>query len=366
MAWISLCLIGVTSISFVRRRWFEAFYYPHALFLLFVIGALIHATHAAEFIVPGLALWGVDRLIRFGYNFRHIEIISATQHPGDLTKLKIRGLRTHHPTQIAWIQIPGASLLDWHPFTVASAPSAEKEAVFAVRGLGGYTKRVQHLAAAARRPQGVGETELASPASSNPMLLKMRVDGPYGVGHIQWGVHPVTVLVAGGIGITPGISIASHIIERARRPDVRTAGREWHVHILWMVKLPQHVAWFDEDLAHLAAIGADPSVPVSLSLEIYVTSDGTGESEAIESAYEMHSSSQHRKYLASQNLVHHGHPDMPAYFRGLRNQYPGLDVVVSVCGPRRLIDAVRTEAVAGQKGGKNVGAYHVEAEVFEI
>jgi hypothetical protein len=69
MAWLSLAIIFLTSLPFVRRHLFEAFYYPHFLLRVFTVGALIHTTNGPEFLLPGLSLWAVDRLIRFRQYF---------------------------------------------------------------------------------------------------------------------------------------------------------------------------------------------------------------------------------------------------------------------------------------------------------
>jgi hypothetical protein len=79
MAWCSLCIIAISSLTFMRRKWFKTFYYTYFVFLSFVIGALIHASHGPEFLLPGLILWVFDRLIRFRYNLHSVEIEKATQ-----------------------------------------------------------------------------------------------------------------------------------------------------------------------------------------------------------------------------------------------------------------------------------------------
>lgn len=365
-AWISLALIAITSISLIRRRAFELFYFFHALFLLFVVGALIHATRAAEFIVPGLALYFIDRVIRFSYNFRKVEVVSMTQYASGMTKFQVRGVRKHQPGQVAWVQIPGASKINWHPFTIVSSPAHPEHATFAVRGLGNFTKKVQALAAAAEGIQEIKQTEKADPISRVVSPLKIRVDGPYGVGHTQWGIHPLTIIVAGGIGITPGISIATHIIERANRLGAPGNGLRWNVHMLWVLKAPQHMAWFEEELAYLAAATADRSVPVNFHLRIHVTGDHATRLDIDESSSQQSQPSNHPRFFDSPGLIHHGRPDLRAYFRTLRAQHPDLDAVVSACGPRTLIDSVRSAAVAGQNHGSHMGAYHVDEEVFEL
>jgi predicted ferric reductase len=180
MAWIALCIIAITSISFIRRRWFEVFYYSHALFFVFVVGALIHATKGPEFLLPGLFLWVIDRVIRFANNFRSVKVKSVTQYPGDVTKFRIEGLKTSHPGRITFMQIPGVSFLNWHPFTIASAPG-DKDTVLAIRGLGGYTKKLQNNIGMKINAQG----DNTPGATMIPPTISLRLDGPYGVGNIQ-------------------------------------------------------------------------------------------------------------------------------------------------------------------------------------
>ena len=42
------------------------------------------------------------------------------------------------------------------------------------------------------------------------------VDGPYGEGHQDWHRYDVSILVGGGIGVTPFASILKDIVEKSR------------------------------------------------------------------------------------------------------------------------------------------------------
>ena len=44
----------------------------------------------------------------------------------------------------------------------------------------------------------------------------MYVDGPYGEGHQDWHRYDVSILVGGGIGVTPFGSILKDIVEKSR------------------------------------------------------------------------------------------------------------------------------------------------------
>ena len=46
--------------------------------------------------------------------------------------------------------------------------------------------------------------------------VQVFVDGPYGEGHQDWHRYDVSILVGGGIGVTPFASILKDIVEKSR------------------------------------------------------------------------------------------------------------------------------------------------------
>lgn len=95
VAWGALVVIFITSLRIVRRRGFEVFYYLHFVFLVFVGGALYHATSAFEFLLPGLILWVVDRTVRCYGSFwtrRGVVVTEVVRYPaGRVTKIRFEG-----------------------------------------------------------------------------------------------------------------------------------------------------------------------------------------------------------------------------------------------------------------------------------
>ncbi|KAK5996192.1 Superoxide-generating NADPH oxidase heavy chain subunit B-like protein [Cladobotryum mycophilum] len=357
-AWICLAIIALLSIpSIVRRRWFEAFYYPHFLFIVFVAGALYHAKKGPEFLLPGFGLWVIDRAIRFYNNFRAVEVKSVT-HYSDVTKFQIGGVRPSHPGQIAWVQIPSISFFNWHPFTIASAPGQDT-ATIAVRALGSYTRKLQMTdgntmeMAPMTAGSDTGLVDMARPP-------KVRIDGPYGVGRIQWGQHPVVVLVAGGIGITPSISIATHIVNQAAAGVIPPNGPGWHVHLLWTVKDLSNLAWFEEELKNLATMASDPAVSATLDVTIHVTKDNVSRMETA-SVTEQTVEKMYRYEGPGQ--VFQGRPDMMKWFEDVRDTRRGMDASVNLCGPTPMVDSART---AASKASCEDILFHVEEEVFNF
>lgn len=346
MAWAALALMFITSLRVVRRRAFEVFCFVHFAFLVFAAGALYHASHAVEFLVPGLVLWGVDRAVRLYYAFgRGVAVLEVVHCPGGVTKLRIEGLETTRAGQMVWVQIPGVSTVNWHPFTVASAPG--ERGTVAIRGLGGYTRKVQ------QRLEGATGPNKEAPRGACGEGMKIRIDGPYGVESLRWARYPVVALVAGGIGITPAVSIASSIVNEAARGRLVVAGERRHVHLLWCIGAIAHAGWFEDELKGLAALASTEHSPVSLEISIHVTGTGSEreEQEVENSKYE------------GPGEVHRGRPDVASWFQHIKTVHPGCDVAVDLCGPRSLVDDGRRAAVdASSKGG----LFFVQEEIFEL
>ncbi|KAE8393137.1 ferric reductase NAD binding domain-containing protein [Aspergillus alliaceus] len=354
VAWLALCILAVTSISLIRRRSFEAFYYSHFVFLAFVIGGMIHVPRPGqEFFLPGLSLWVIDRLIRFYYNFRPARITDVAQYEGNLTKLRISGVSSHQPARIVWIQIPNVSFLNWHPFTLASAGPGD-EVTVAIRGLGSYTRTVQVAVEVARH---------TSIPSEEFKCLRVRVDGPYGVSGIRWGLYPVIVIVAGGIGITPGLSIASYIMQQASRAAGPGNCQGWHIHFVWVVKCRAHVAWFTDALSSLKTMASVPSTRATFELTIHVTQEHTSNDANVSEKKEIGISVSDAGGYDGPGSLMLGRPNLPQVFKDLRDMYPTLDAAVSVCGPRSLVKGVRTAAAMESCLS---GVFHVEDEAFEL
>ncbi|KJZ73024.1 hypothetical protein HIM_07596 [Hirsutella minnesotensis 3608] len=312
-AWISLVIILVTAMPPVRRRAFELFYYAHFLFIVFVIGALVHTTKGPEFLLPGFGLWAIDRIIRFLGTFRKVEVVSVEQFAGDVTKFSTRGLVKSNPCQIVWAQLPGSSFLDWHPFTVMGSPDgSDSISSIAVRGLGRGTKRAQEITGQ--------QIDKALPNNSiEPCsVVRLRLDGPYGVGRIRWGRLPLTILIAGGIGITPGISIISGILRDAaatlpasdiHQKTQMSSDRRRFIHLLWVIRDITQLHWFEKELQELGHLSSEHLPNISLQITIHVTGN-------------VKIDGQDRATHWSLKL---GRPDVKSWLNDIKQSCPGMD-----------------------------------------
>ncbi|KAK0704546.1 hypothetical protein B0H67DRAFT_603657 [Lasiosphaeris hirsuta] len=325
MAWAALALMLLTSLRIVRRRAFELFYYLHFAFLIFIGGALYHATYGFEFLLPGLILWALDRVARwYLWYFRNITVTEVTHyHSGNVTKIKFEGAGTTAAGQ-TWVQIP-------------SAPGGNG-GVLAVRGLGAMGS-------------GCGG------GGGDHGKMRVRLDGPYGVEPLPWAKFPVVVLIAGRIGITPAMSIASHLVKQGATGG-GLAGGEKHIHLLWCVSDVSHACWFQEELKALMALCLPT---VSLDISIHVTGGASASSEVRMAREEVGLGGAMCDGLPGE--VHRGKPDLGFWFQRLKGLRLGVDVAVNLCGLRSLVDDARRAAA---DVSAKTGLFNVQEEVFEF
>ncbi|XP_029128343.1 ferric reduction oxidase 2 [Cajanus cajan] len=193
-------LLWIATIPPIRRKFFELFYYTRHFYILFIIFFIFHVGISYTCIMlPGFYLFLVDRCLRFLQSRRQVRLVSARVLPCEAVELnfsKSHGL-TYNPTSVMFINVPNISKLQWHPFTVTSNSNLERDKLSVVIKSGGtWTKKLYQL--------------LSTPSSIDRLVVS--VEGPYGPISTDYIRHDTLVMVSGGSGITPFISITRELI----------------------------------------------------------------------------------------------------------------------------------------------------------
>ncbi len=268
----------MTSIAInpsIRTRFYRLFSWSHQLFLPGILLIMIHIWHTpyslATGFIPGLVLQLWDRIRRWSllFNARYgaLRVVSAgtdSRRKGDTEYVKISLPADSRRAQQLWrewhdalfasnatttsntsatmesfdglgqyyfINVPDAAMTEWHPATATTHESGSDGSItFNMKVVGPWTKKLAALA------HGGG-------ANGNPSV-KIAVDGPYGSLAIDLSAMREIVLVAGGIGITPIISIldrlyavaAGDLDATSRYPLLKT------VTVIWTFRESQKVA----------------------------------------------------------------------------------------------------------------------------
>ncbi|WVZ16309.1 hypothetical protein V8G54_009291 [Vigna mungo] len=200
IALLSGLLLWIATIPRIRRTYFELFYYTHHLYILSIVFFIFHVGISyALIMLPGFYLFMVDRYLRFLQSRRQVRLVSARVLPCEAVELnfsKGHGL-TYNPTSVMFINVPIISKLQWHPFTVTSNNNLEADKLSVViKSEGPWTNKLYQL--------------LSTPSTID--RLSVSVEGPYGPASTNYLRHDTLVMVSGGSGITPFISIIRELI----------------------------------------------------------------------------------------------------------------------------------------------------------
>ncbi|KAH1139695.1 hypothetical protein GYH30_028870 [Glycine max] len=193
-------VMWVTSFTGFRRKMYEVFFYTHHLYTLYI---LFYAMHVGVewmcMISPGIFLFLIDRHLRFLQSRQCAPLLSARLLPCGALELNFSKNPSlyYNPTSMVFINVPKISKLQWHPFTVISSCKMETDILsVAVKTGGSWSNKLYQ--------------ELSSSALDH---LNVSVEGPYGpTTTSQFLRYKQLVLVSGGSGITPFISIIRDLI----------------------------------------------------------------------------------------------------------------------------------------------------------
>lgn len=309
-------------------------------------------------------------------------------------------LRRHCPGQFAFIHLPAVDALEWHPFTISSPPAVAAETdptrldgviTFHVRdmGPGTWTGRLAALAA-------THAIESVSSAATTSLPL-IAIDGPYG-NQGRFYEHTRAIFLAGGIGVTPFVSILRALLSDARaraasgKPPAFPLRR---IHFIWVVRFRSICEQFGDFMGELLDDGGSQQPqagivsPLSVSVQIYVTrergaaeelapllSEGSPTPRAVD---ESMSSPQQLPRCQWQPAIAAGRPDLPALFAHVASDSEGEpeelppdtvclgccrwwpepeQVAVLACGPQPMT------AEAADLSARHGFAFHVEHFLF--
>ncbi|KAG6402683.1 hypothetical protein SASPL_134885 [Salvia splendens] len=192
--------LWATTFPRIRKTMFELFFYTHYLYILFVFFFMLHVGISyASIMLPGFFLFMIDRYLRFLQSRHHVRLVSARVlpcHTVELNFSKNKGLN-YSPTSIVFMNVPSISKLQWHPFTISSSSSLESDNISVIiKREGKWTTKLIDL--------------VASPTP--PDRLDVSIEGPYGPASTDFLRHDLLVMVSGGSGVTPFISIIRDLI----------------------------------------------------------------------------------------------------------------------------------------------------------
>ncbi|KAG0239096.1 hypothetical protein BGW41_007939 [Actinomortierella wolfii] len=379
-----MVLMYTTAKESQRKKSFETFWYTHHLAFVFFIALLLHGLgcivqdqhgrcrgyNSWQVFTFFLALYVIERGIRFVRARKETRLIKVIQHPANVIELRIQkpGF-TYKPGQYMFINIPELSEYQWHPFTITSSPFEDYISVH-IRQVGDWTRALGRRMGIekAETPRGKdgsagkggskeakiadkGEEVVTSKSLTMPRIC---IDGPFGAPTEDVFNHEIVVLVGSGIGVTPFAGILRDIWYRANNNCPLKTKR---IEFFWVSRDLSSFKWFQSLLAAVES----SMMSVKLNIHIYCTAVMKADQHHNLALNMMDSSVD--VITGLQALTNFGRPNFGAVFTELRNAIltgqimPGatqqlmVDVAVFFCGPAGMAKSLRNEARRQSKNG---------------
>lgn len=231
-------LVSTAVISSLQKRSripFHLWYGVHRWAAPVLTAALfIHVLFVSESFESGpprvmaLAVLGVCTLLLVYHKIRHLlfrksifEVTSAEPAGMEATCLALTPVSGrnfyYQPGQFGFFRFESSRISgEEHPFTLASTPTRPEALELVVRQSGDWTRTISRLEPGAR----------------------CRIDGPYGLfSHLRCPENAELVMIAGGIGITPMLSMIRYMADTG---DLRK------VTLIWSNRTREHAFFQDE------------------------------------------------------------------------------------------------------------------------
>ncbi|KAF8005908.1 hypothetical protein BT93_K0252 [Corymbia citriodora subsp. variegata] len=251
-------VIWITSLPFIRRKQFEIFYYTHHLYTLFILFYLFHAGDRHFYMVfPGIFLFGLDKLLRIIQSRPRTYLLSAKVLPCEaieLTLPKDPKLK-YSPTSVVFMNVPRISKLQWHAFSITSSSNVQEDTLsLMIKCEGWWTSTLCRMI-----------TEELNSDTHLTKCIPVAIEGPYGPSTVDFLRYDSMLLIAGGSGITPFLSILQEIVLAKGSSRYKFPERIQLIHV---VKRSQDMSL----LSSISLILRNQSLKkLHLKLKVYVT-----------------------------------------------------------------------------------------------
>ncbi|XP_072234297.1 cytochrome b-245 heavy chain [Leuresthes tenuis] len=360
---LALILIITSSMEVIRRSYFEVFWYTHHLFVIFFVGLVFHGfgrivrgqtaasleTNKPDVCADRFADWGknesdcavpvfagnppmtwkwvvapmilylCERLVRIYRSHQKVVITKVVMHPSKTLELQMKRKGFHMEVgQYVSIQCPSVSRLEWHPFTLTSAPEEDYFSAH-IRIVGDWTQALYEAC--------VGDKSEPQEAWKLP---KVAIDGPFGTASEDVFRYEVVMLVGAGIGVTPFASILKSVWYKHIQNNQNVFTKK--IYFYWLCPETQAFEWFADLLQTLERQMTEKDMADFLSYNIYLTR--WKETEAAH--FRVHHEAENDPITGLKQKTLYGKPNWDNEFTNIAATHPGTKVGVFLCGPPQL------------------------------
>ncbi|CAB1325343.1 unnamed protein product [Coregonus sp. 'balchen'] len=363
---LSLILMITSSMEVIRRSYFEVFWFTHHLFIVFFAGLVIHGAgrivrsqtttdppHNTTFckdrtddwgmipecpipqfaggfpqtwmwVIGPMVLYVCERLLRFVRYMQSVKYRKIVIRPSKVLELQLvkNGFKMD-VGQYVFLNCPAISQLEWHPFTMTSAPEEDFFSVH-IRSVGDWTQKL--ISIVEQLPEG----------AEGP---KMGVDGPFGTASEDVFDYEVAMLVGAGIGVTPFASILKSIWYKFKDSNPKLRTRK--IYFYWLCRETHAFEWFADLLQVLEREMEERGMGDFLTYKLYLT--GWDQSHATHVM--VHADEDTDVVTGLKQKTNYGRPNWDKEFEQVRKENPTSVVGTFLCGPAVLATVLSKKCV---------------------
>ncbi|TNN87094.1 Dual oxidase 2 [Liparis tanakae] len=259
--------------------------------------ALLQEPRFYIYLIPPALLFLLDKLISLSRKNLEIPVLRAELLPSGVTHLEFKRPQGFVYRSGQWVRI-ACLMLDtdeYHPFTLTSAPHEETLSL--------------HIRA-------------------------LYLDGPFGEGHQEWIDFEVSVLVGGGIGVTPFTSILKDLVFKS---SIKSKIQCKKVYFIWVTRTQRQFEWVSDIIREVEEMDTQELV----SVHTYITQVAEKFDLRTTMLYvcERHFQKVWSRSLFTglRSVTHFGRPPLVSFLSSLQEVHPEVGKFgVFSCGPPGL------------------------------
>ncbi|KAL0968670.1 hypothetical protein UPYG_G00269980 [Umbra pygmaea] len=348
-----LAFMYVFATHYFRRISFRGFWITHYLYVIVYLLTVIHGSyHFLQqprfyiYLIPPALLFLLDKLISINRKKVEIPVVNATLLPSGVTFLKFKRPQGFAYRSGQWVRVACLALGtdEYHPFTLTSAPHEETLSLH-IRAVGPWTSQLRE----AYNPENMENWDT---------YPKLYLDGPFGEGHQDWSNYEVSVLVGGGIGVTPFASILKDLVFKS---SIKSKIQCKKVYFIWVTRTQRQFEWVSDIIREVE----EQDTMDLVSVHIYITQLPEKFDLRTTMLYvcERHFQKVWNRSLFTglRAVTHFGRPPFVSFFNSLQEVHPEVGKIgVFSCGPPGLTKNVEKACRQMNKKDQTHFLHHYE------
>uniref|UniRef100_H2ZL35 NAD(P)H oxidase (H2O2-forming) n=1 Tax=Ciona savignyi TaxID=51511 RepID=H2ZL35_CIOSA len=352
---LALIIMYVFASNYSRRLIFTWFRWTHKVgYMSLYFFTVLHGSGMLiigfspqfyyYFLVPAI-LFALDKVYTYSRKKAYISVVRAELYPSEVTHLEFKRPKNFDYKAGQWVRIAclAQSPTEYHPFTLSSAPH-EDTLMLHIRAVGPWTRNLRKI----YDPNVLRDSPYP----------KLYLDGPFGEGHQDWYKYEVSVLVGGGIGVTPFASILKDLINRSQTGGGITCKA---VYFIWVTRDQKQYEWLTDIIQDVESKDAKQILNTHIFITQFPQKFDLRTTMLYICEENFQKISGKSLFTGLRAVTHFGRPDFTDFFATLGEEHPSVENFgVFSCGPAPMTKGVENACSSLNKYTGPTYSHHFE------